>query len=132
MGKGVLFTVLKSWANSWCTTVRVGESIKWKCILGCDARDSLGHYLCCHRLWSSISSHVKCGETYLDPISRVGLSMPSPERLKLLTVASRVYHSLKFDFSGEVAQALESLDFTRIHELLNELVPHYASEVGVT
>jgi hypothetical protein len=124
--------VLKAWANSWCTTTRLHESIIWPCIFGCDEKDTLSHYLRCPRLWSSISSVTKTELVFVDPLVKTGLVNPSARMLKHLAIASRVYHTLKFDFHCDVTAAIDCGDFCEIHALLVELVEHYCNEFKVT
>jgi hypothetical protein len=125
-------TVLKAWANSWCTTTRLHESFIWPCIFGCDEKDTLSHYLRCPRLWSSISSVTKTELVFVDPLVKTGLVNPSARMLKHLAIASRVYHTLKFDFHCDVTAAIDCGDFCEIHALLVELVEHYCNEFKVT
>ena len=74
--KKILYMVIKTWANSWCTTTRLHENTLWPCIFGCcDEEDSLAHYLRCPRLWSSISSAVGAELVFLDPLEKVGKSV---------------------------------------------------------
>ena len=127
----VKHTVIKTWANSWCTTTRLAkiESEIWPCIFGCDARDSLAHYLICPRLWSSISSIVKVELVYLDPVLKLSWAEPTAWKLKIIAVASRVYHAMKFDFHELVSTAVESGRFEQVNVLLVELAEHYCHDL---
>ena len=93
VGASAIMIIIKSWVNSWCTTTRY-EPVTWPCIFGCvGAVDSLFHYLQCSPLWSRISA---LAEVHADPIVRIGLDRPTPYRLKLVAIASKCYHALKF------------------------------------
>jgi len=129
----ILYTVIKTWVNSWCTTSRLHENTQWPCIFGCcDEDDSLSHYLRCPRLWSSIGAVVKSELVFLDPVEKMGLVHPTSRKLKLIAVASRVYHALKFDFHDTISEAIESEIFDRVYLVLTDLVQHYVSEFGIT
>ena len=132
--KQVVFTVLKTWANSWCTTTRLHEAVIWPCIFGCPGEeDRLSHYLRCTRFWSGIGASARAdGPIYEDPLVKISLSLPSVRWSKLIVVASRCYHSIKFDYPHEVERAIESSSFVQIEQLLEELAAHYCSELGVT
>jgi len=132
LSKKVLHTVLKTWSNSWCTTTRLHELTVWPCIFGCvGAEDSLPHYLRCPRLWSAISQVTSCpGLTYLDPAEKLGLLLPTSGMSNLIAVASRVYHSLKFDSREVVELANSTSDYEPVMELAFELIDHFASDLG--
>ena len=134
VSKQVVFTVLKTWANSWCTTTRLHEAVVWPCIFGCpNEEDSLSHYLRCTRFWSGIGTSARAdGLIYEDPLIKISLSFPYVEWSKLIVVASRCYHSIKFDHLHEVERAIESGLSVQIEQLLEELAAHFCSEIGVT
>ena len=70
LSSSVVLTVLKTWANSWCTTSRYHEDILWPCIFGCyGAKDEQAHYLCCGRFWSGICESCNLQESliHVDP-----------------------------------------------------------------
>ena len=95
----IILTVLKTWANSWCTMSRYHEDILWPCIFGCcGARDELAHYLCCVRFWSGIcdACHLQQSLIHVDPLIKISLSQASSFWAKLIAVASRTYHAIKF------------------------------------
>ena len=52
--------ILRTWSNGWFTTTRMHESEVFPCIFGCDAHDSLHHYLRCEVFWTLIYSCSKC------------------------------------------------------------------------
>ena len=106
----------------------------WPCIFGCpQQQDSLPHYLRCTRFWSGIGTCARAdGLIYEDPLVKISLSLPSVGWSKLIAVASRCYHSIKFDYPHEVERAIESGSFVQIEQLLEELAAHYCSELGVT
>ena len=129
----ILYKVIKTWVNSWCTTSRLHENTQWPCIFGyCDEDDSLSHYLRCPRLWSSIGSVVNSELVFLDPVEKMGLVHPTSRKLKLIAVASRVYHALKFDFHDIISEAIESEIFDGVYQVLVDLVQHFVNEFGIT
>ena len=130
VSRSVVMTILKSWANAWCTTTRYHEPALWPCIFGCDgAKDTLCHYLNCSHLWSRVAADAAAP---VDPIVRLGLEGPTTLRLKLIVVASRVYHTIKFSHRMEVETAISAGRFGRIHEISNILAAHFRQEMGIT
>ena len=122
--------IVKSWVNAWCTTTRYHEAVQWPCIFGCDgADDSLCHYLNCPHLWSRVGAHAW---THVDPAIRLGLDRPTPLRLKLLVVASRCYHALKFGHRGVIEQAISDGNFSHVQSHLRILAETFRQELGVT
>lgn len=125
-----MMTLLKSWVNAWCTTTRYSEAVEWPCIFGCiEEDDSLRHYLQCPLLWSRVSAYV---ETHVDPLVRLGLDRPTSLRLKLMVVASRCYHTIKFNRREVIETAVSSGDFSKVWHLLDVLAPIIRDETGVT
>ena len=57
--------ILRTWSNGWFTTTRMHESEVFPCIFGCDANDSLHHYLRCEVLWTLIYSCTKCKYSFV-------------------------------------------------------------------
>ena len=111
----VIMTVLKTWANAWCTTSRYHEDTLWPCIFGCaSAPDSLAQYLSCFRFWSGVLTSCKLSEfhAHTDPLIKCCLCRPTPTRAKVIAVASRSYHAIKFVHRGMVQLGVDSGDFS--------------------
>ena len=52
--------LIRTWSNGWFTSVRMHEPIALPCIFGCDAGDTLHHYLKCDVLWTLIYCCTNC------------------------------------------------------------------------
>ena len=52
------WALVRLWCNGWPTSSRMGVKGK-RCILGCEAEDSLRHYVKCARLWEPILTLAK-------------------------------------------------------------------------
>ena len=48
--------LLRTWSNGWFTSSRMHDSKVLPCIFGCDADDSLCHYLKCEPFWTVVYS----------------------------------------------------------------------------
>ena len=135
MESQIVMTVLETWANAWCTTTRYHEDPVWPCIFGCSAApDSLAHYLSCFRFWSGVVGSCKVPEchAHADPLVKCCLVQPTPLRAKLITVASRVYHAMKFVHRDVIQASIDSQDFEPCLALLDELSRHFSHELGIT
>ena len=62
--------ILRTWSNGWFTTTRMHESVVLPCIFGCDANNSLHHYLRCEVLWTLIYSCTKCKYVFRSHLMR--------------------------------------------------------------
>jgi len=134
LNSSIIFTVLKTWANSWCTTSRYHEDTSWPCIFGCQgAKDELAHYLCCIRFWSGICESCNLPESlvHVDPLIKVSLLHPSSFWAKLIAVASRTYHAIKFDQRELVQSAVDRNEFSACLATLQHIAKHFATEIGV-
>ena len=68
----------------------------------------------------------------MDPVARLGLEGPTTLRLKLIVVASRVYHTIKFSHRMEVEAAISTGRFGRIRQISHILTAHLRQEMGIT
>ena len=68
----------------------------------------------------------------MDPLIKICLDQPSTKWAKLIVVASRSYHTIKFDHRETVEQAILTGDFEPMAAILCEVVAHFCSEFGVT
>jgi len=135
ISKQVIFIVLKTWANAWCTTHRYHENTLWPCIFGCEGdEDELSHYLCCHRFWSGMieACFLQDFVVHADPLVQCCLRSPSPPRAKMIAVASNCYHTLKLQHREVVQAAVGSGNFAPCMEILRDAARHFASEYRVT
>ena len=131
VGKMVTLCVVKSWANSWCTTTRYHEVVRWPCIWGCEGKpDSLSHYLCCHHFWSVIASAARLGVEVFNEDPRVKLCLlnPSPLWANLIAVAHQSYHAIKFSHRDRVQECVDSGSFHGNRLLLEELAKHFVRD----
>ena len=119
--------VVKSWANAWTTSTRMHEPKRLTCIFGCDAEDSLDHYLRCDPLWTAvISNSFKRSELlWCCPTTKLGLISPSMEWLQMCVVAFSCYHSIKMTHMPEILHVLESGNPCQVHShLMNYAKAH--------
>ena len=123
--------VWKTWANSWSTTRRYGEAIKWPCIFGCEGEENdLSHYINCSRLWSGILSASNLEEEliHVDPLVKLCLLNPSALWACLIAVAFRSYHAIIFNHRASVQTAVDSERWQLTAVLLSDLARHFWSE----
>jgi len=93
--------ILKTWAGAWCTSARFHEEVRLPCLYGCRGEpDALQHYLVCPRLWRTVAvaTHQRVPD---DPLERLCVRNCSRSNLRLLSVASRSYHTLKLSHRDE-------------------------------
>ena len=127
--------VLRYRCNGWATSQRYHEDKLLPCVFGCEgAPASLPHYLCCIRFWSGIGLALNKGETliHVDPLIKCCLDQPTVAWAKLIAVASRCYHAIKFDHAPLVERAVATQDFDKCRAVLSEMAVHFGSELGVT
>merc|ERR1712129_219232 len=109
--------------------------VLWPCIFGCaGAQDSLAHYLSCFRFLSGVLTSCKLPESHAhaDPLIKCCLCRPTPTWAKVIAVASRSYHAIKFVHKEMVQICVDSGDFSQCLLALSEVSRHYAAELGVT
>ena len=87
---------LKSIIGGWCTSVRMHEPHKLECIYGCNAEDSMIHYLECPALWFIVNQHIMDEASICIP-QRLCLQQPSCRKLQRLALCYGVYHACKND-----------------------------------
>ena len=86
--------VLKTWVNSWATTHRCQEAMRFPCLFGCsDAKDSLTHYVMCPILFAL--NRQLCPTTPACPLRRLGLKLPTVDSALLVACMSAGYHAVK-------------------------------------
>ena len=102
------FAVFRTLGNAWTTSHRMHSHLAsdCKCIAGCDAEDSLRHYLHCPRLWAAahlataafLAAPTTLSHGSPDPVSReailerLGLIGLSKFTFVRLAVLCRIYH----------------------------------------
>ena len=81
--------ILKTWTNAWCTSSRFHDDIMHPCYFGCEAKDSMSHYVNCPTLFAVLSFMCE-GVTHLhdtvssDPLQRLGVVNPNLWKLKVV------------------------------------------------
>jgi len=141
--------IVKTWTNSWATSVRYHESVVFPCLLGCQdcgrffgmirlhghpvareghpvPRDDFSHYLFCPSMWHIIDSIV-LHSTPIDPLKRLGLLASNFENFFTLACAFHAYHSIKQVRDDPPS----SLDFTKNIRLFSEAFISAARIVGL-
>ena len=96
------------------------EAVILPCIFGCEAVDSLEHYLCCDPMWTILISCSKGGTELLQssPSTRLGFGADPMAWLQRLAIAFSCYHAINIGHRDEVDSALESGDPSQVHERL--------------
>jgi len=130
-GMRVAMAVLKSWANAWTTSHRMHEDIALPCIFGCDASDTLSHYICCDPLWTAVisSSYKNVELLNCSPLVRLCLETPSVESARLIAIAFSCYHSLKLSQRLLVESGCDSDDFAETHAKLMSLADAFSRDI---
>ena len=84
---------LRSIVGAWCTSTRCKQIQGRPCIFGCvDGSDKISHYLECSILWQFARSSLKVNEQSVQFLSRLCVSDPSSDKLKLLAFSHALYH----------------------------------------
>ena len=98
----------------------MNEPSRLSCIFGCEADDSLAHYLCCDPLWTAVISNSFKNVELLqsDPATKLGFVNTSTDWLQMTALAFACYHSIKLGHRPEVDFAIENGDFSCISERL--------------
>ena len=114
---------LRSITGAWCTSTRLASVQGRTCIFGCvDCRDELTHYLVCPILWQFARSTLRINEESIHFISRLCISDPTSDKLKLLAFTHALYHCCVNDDS-----CMDSNGMPR-H---SQIVQHNASEIAL-
>jgi hypothetical protein len=111
---GIAIAWLKTITNAWCTTYRMHEEKKLKCIFGCQEPDRIDHYLCCPNLWSLIDGAFG-GNLPACVFARLNYSVPSERNLCLIAAAFEMYHALKIGHRSLVDEAVATRRFAHVH-----------------
>jgi hypothetical protein len=82
--------LLRSWGNGWTTSSRM-HSADVRCVVGCDATDSIQHYLKCVPLQNAISAALD----KLPPICPLAAAGLLPMDTERPVLACLLYHTLK-------------------------------------
>ena len=86
--------ILKTWANSWCTSYRYHEPKLLTCLFGCPSSpDKQAHYVTCPWLFKIIS--LIRPETPADPLERIAMKNVTLDSLKCVACTFAGYHSIK-------------------------------------
>jgi len=88
---------LKTIAGAWCTSHRLHEERLLPCILGCDERDEIKHYLVCPVLWQLCREFVNFVEESISVESRLCIVQPSIDKLRALSFCHSLYHACRND-----------------------------------
>ena len=72
--------VVKTIANSWCTSYRYHETPRLTCLFGCAARDDQVHYIQCTQLWQAVRAATGTPDTQ-DPLVKLVVGQPSEKRV---------------------------------------------------
>ena len=125
--------LIKTWANSWSTSERYHEAIRHKCILGCNDKDELRHYLVCPPFWAMLNSAARAPHHDWDcsPPENLRLVGASVDRVKRICVVFRCYHAICISHHRVDRAAHETDYFEDLHVLFLELARYFCSEVAL-
>ena len=88
--------VLKTWTNSWATSLRFHDDKRLPCLLGCDcARDKVEHYVVCGRIHSAVDNMVVKPSDDVS-FADFGVARPSEFALRCTACTFYAYHAVKF------------------------------------
>ena len=91
---------LRTITGAWCTSTRLKSVQGRPCIFGCtDTRDEMVHYLECPILWQFARSSLRIYESSIHFLSRMCVSEPTSDKLKLLAFSHALYHCCVNDSS---------------------------------
>jgi len=115
--------------NSWCTSERFHEEVILPCVLGCNGKDELAHYLECEFFWTLLeaSTESRTSELHLCKTKRACLIKPSRNSALKLLVAFSAYHALRMRYRDELRHAVHEGDFCQVQEICVCLVKHFWS-----
>ena len=105
--KQAVVTIMKTYANAWTTSKRFHAQVIDPCKFGCDAVDSLTHYIQCERLWVSIDNVIIGRERNM--CERLLLHAPTREAAVALQAAFHVYHATRKQSPIQTVAAITSL-----------------------
>ena len=109
----ISMAVIETLAGGWTTSLRMHEAEQTSCIFGCkDARDNVGHYIMCNRLWRAVAHASRCVFS-TDIHCRLAISA-SPQDIINLYVAFCTYHSVRFKYATDISQAAASRNFNAL------------------
>ena len=87
-------TVIKTWANSWCTSYRYHEPVLLPCLLGCQiGKDCLSHYVDCIQIQLILDDLLLSPPK--TPLERIGLQNVTRENILVASAIFAGYHSVK-------------------------------------
>ena len=66
-----------------------------------------------------------------DPLVRVCLERPTPFRIRMIALASKSYHALKFVHKNDICRAVSSNSFGPVQVLLADVARHFARDMGM-
>ena len=113
---------LKTITGAWCTSTRLKSVQGRPCIFGClDTRDELVHYLVCPILWQLARSALRINEESIHSLSRICVSEPTSDKLKLPAFTHALYHSCVNDSSCINGRGMPRS---------SQIVQHEASEIS--
>jgi len=118
---------LTTWGNSWCTSERFHEELILPCVLGCNGKDELAHYLECEFLWTLLeaSTESRTSELHLCKTKRTRLTKPSRNSTLKLLVAFLAYHAMRMQYRDELHRAVREGNFGNVLEIFVCLVKHF-------
>ena len=96
---------------------------------GCDAKDSLEHYIICRLLWSVLDCAFG-GNLNPNLFARVNYSAPSSMQCCLIATAFEIYHALKIGQRALVDTALSCRRFAPIITVAELIAADCARKVG--
>ena len=126
--------LIRTWSNGWFTSIRMHESMALPCIFGCDADDTLDHYLKCDILWTLIYCCNNCKSTIFRQTIENKACVRGLCRANLarLYTAFSTYHSLGKLHTEQLTEAISSGNSNSVHETAIELIQLFLAESCLT
>jgi len=114
-----IIALITTWCNGWTTSYRTG-SPKRSCIYGCDAADSLLHYMACPVVWGSLRNvgGVPADTPEYTVLQNLGLDHGAhglgtiPSKVFQLAIVTDVYNNLKNLNAPAAATVKEQFEFS--------------------
>ena len=121
---------VKTYTNSWATSVRYHHEHILPCIFGCQgARDELQHYIVCTRLWRAVRG-ATAGRTASESLEKLSLVNPSKDKFKRIGIAFTIYHAMRKDELAVVHRALGSQNFYELAQKVRSYAAGAAHSFG--
>ena len=108
--------VIKTLTNAWTTTHRLNESVRIKCIFGCEDPDVTRHYIVCDALARIVAEAGLVGLSS-NVLRRLCIQNPDAIHACFVFVAFTTYHHVKHRFRDTVDLCRSNGNFRTIIDI---------------